>query len=252
MYCVKCGTKSHHGDKFCFNCGAKLVSVNNDTQNIDIHNTSNSNADASIDKVTRRVDIFQNCNEIKFGGATDKFAYDIVFKNEYNMPIIYAKSSAGFVNHDFSFSKDEQGNEVIMTTKSDKSSGDPLYKAYDVNQKFIGEATINGYLKSMVKVNINIKNIDGIEYSITEELRGAKKASKMMSMVVPDYGIGKLIDSRTGDMIIKKENINIGIIKSKRGATYNTYTVLNVMELKKHIDVRLLILALVLKITTNK
>lgn len=243
MFCTQCGVKNNDNSKFCFKCGKNLISETCDNGIVsNIENTSTG--------------LLNSCYEIVFKGAPNKFKYSYVFKNENNLPIIYANSEIAVITcPEFKYTFDEEGNHPIMFSRAryeDVKEEDMEYiknsytfqNLFNMDDKHI--ATV--VLLDILKIKILIKDSVGNKIFLEEDCKGIlKNTGKILRSCISSHGILSLIDERAGNLLIKKNGIIIGIIQSERGPLNNTYIIKNCGDLRKEINLELIVAALVTK-----
>lgn len=210
-----------------------------------------STATANIQQASSRKELndgFPDFKEIRFDGTSDKLAFAYEFKNENGLPVLYGYSKTHLLFPEFSYCLDKAGYQTIMASKTVDGQTSVNQTLYDINNEILGKATINGSFARSFKVELTIQDVDGQTFLLSEDVSGLfTKIKKLIGFLIPSYGIGHLFDSRTQNMFIVKNGVNIGMIESIHGATRNTYIVRNCEALKKHIDLRLIIFSLTLK-----
>ncbi len=240
MECPKCGNQLIATVGFCGRCGFDLKQVNNQNEKTGNQGTSEENLTFPLD--------LMKCTEIRIEGQ------DTIFTDQTGKCIVSAVKTSGgiFKSNSFEYTAFDRNGNPYTFMQSGVQKGDSGFTqtAYDMNNEPIGNANYNGGLQSMAKTIIRIKDAHEKQYVLEEKVGLLKGFMKVISP--PDHGIGLIASARTGKMEIKREDMTIGFIDSIRGSLFNTYRVLDCQNLRKNIDLRLVILGLTVKTLHTK
>lgn len=235
MFCTNCGTEISGEINFCPSCGFKQGQKNNESMGEVKQNTQEENIEFPKDLL--------KCKELKVSGGK------IEFTDESGKNVVTVVKTGGGVLKSASFEylaiKSDGSPYVFMTSKVSEGDDGFTQTAFTTDGQTIGKASYNGGLKSMAKTLIRIVDKNGQDYKLEEEVGVVKGLFKIIAP--PDHGIGNFASARTGDLMIKKGDMKIGLINSTRGSVHNTYRILDCNTLRERMDIRLIILGMTVK-----